>query len=152
MLTYLRFTPAEFQAIARVCRPLELTEQSFRTFKPFLVASLRGSEPALAERLGRMRSYQIGIIYQYVKERQGAAGAARSRPLRQLLSREDLREVAEACRALPLRDRFQSYARMRLVLHFREASPPLAAKLTGLSDSQFERLCRHVHARNNRRA
>lgn len=151
MKTYLRFTRAEYQALALACGSLELTDRSFRRLKPFLVASLRDTMPALAQRLALFRSYQIGIIYQYFKDQKRATEGRRT-PLRRFLSAEEFRAIAEACRGLPLRGRFLSYSRCRLILHFREAAPPLAAKLGSLSERQFERLCQRVSVRNNRSA
>ena len=50
MQTYLRFTRQEFEAIDRVCRRVELTEETFPGLQPFLVNSLRGLLPGLSER------------------------------------------------------------------------------------------------------
>jgi hypothetical protein len=146
MLTYLRFTRKEFQAIAQVCRPIELTEGSFRALQPFLVQSLQGLMPDLSNRIDGFRKYQVGILYQYLKERREAGG--RWHAPEWALSHEELQALAEACSGLTLQDRFLSYSKDFLVLHFRESSPPLAAKLARLSESQFKTLCERVRGRN----
>ena len=151
MQTYLRFTRPEFKAIARACRPLELTEDSFRSLKPFLIAALQPTKPELAQRIASLRTFQIGIIYQYLKDRREAKPGLR-RPAEQAITHEEFGILEEAFRRIRLQTRFLSYARDVLVLQFRQDVPPLAAKLARLSEGQFERLCDRMQQRNRRRS
>jgi hypothetical protein len=150
MQTYLRFTRTEYQAIARACRPLELTEESFRTIKPFLVQALRESLPELSARIATLRTFQIGIIFRYLKDRRERRPGGRCPRSEQTINHEELGILSEAFRNIRLQARFLSYSKDLLVLRFRESSPTLAAKLTGLSDSQFERLCDQMQQRDRR--
>jgi len=143
MLTYLRFTRQEFEAIAQVCRPIQLNEETFPALRHFLVESLGGTMPVLSGRIAGFRKYQVGIIYRHLKEHR-AAEAERGQAGECDLSFEELEALTEACRDLPLRGRFLGYARDILVHHFRVASPGLAGKLARLSDGQFEGLCERV--------
>jgi hypothetical protein len=150
MQTYLRFARTDIQAIVGVCRPLELTEESFRTLKPFLVGALRDIQPELSQRIAGLRTFQIGILFKYLKERREAAASRRRFPPEHSLNHEEFRVLSEAFRGIRLQARFLSYSRDLLVLQFREASPNLAAKLTCLSESQFERLCDHMQQRDRK--
>jgi hypothetical protein len=71
MPTYLRFTPAEFRAIARACRRLPLTDNSFRAFKRALAGALAPLAPELAERVARFHSYQAGILFEHLRRQRG---------------------------------------------------------------------------------
>src|SRR5437870_5107565 len=69
--TYLRFTPAEFRAIARACRPFPLADDTFPAFRRSLAAALTPAAPALARRVARFHSFQAGILFEYLRERRG---------------------------------------------------------------------------------
>jgi hypothetical protein len=116
------------------------------------VEGLLGPAPALAQRIGRFRTYQVGILFEFLKgQRQAAAlppgpatppGAADGD-----LTVAELRAIAQASRLLwrpggsP-----PSFADFRVHL-VGEVAPALARKLARFSDRQTQRLFRQVQER-----
>ena len=82
----------------------------------------------LSARIAGLRKYQVGIVYRHLKERREAEGRWRAAGCE--ITPEEYRALAEACRDLPLRGRFLSYARDILVHHFRADSPGSKTELT----------------------
>jgi hypothetical protein len=150
MLTYLRFTRSEFRAIEDACRPRRLNDRFFPAFQAFLVRALAGSHPELADRIAGFYRWQVGIVFEYLKERRRAArgrGRRRGRPAG--LTDAECDAVVQALAAVDAQDRFLSSYQHFLVRHFREAAPGLAKKLARLDGRQIERL--HEQVRRRRR-
>jgi hypothetical protein len=78
-LSYLRFTPAEFQHISRVVQTIELSEDFFPVFKYFLVESLIEIAPELAGRLAQLNRAKLILLYNFLRERRKAARSNRPR-------------------------------------------------------------------------
>jgi hypothetical protein len=72
-VTYLRFTRQEYRAMAAACRSVPLSDDFFPRFKEFLVEALLDPWPALAQRIGRFRTYQVGILFEFLKGQRQAA-------------------------------------------------------------------------------
>ncbi len=135
-MTFLRFTRSDYRAIVRACRPLELCDDFFPAFRAFLAEALAGTSPTLAARINALQTYQVGIIYEYLRERREANG----RDAGGRLTSAEYRAVLEACRTLVLQPRFRSSLRQILAHHFRRSWPGLARKLGTFTDRQIERL------------
>src|SRR5438552_1533807 len=74
---YLRFTPDEFRAISEVCRSIKLTDDFFPLLQYFLVESLTGTFPSLAERIAHFRGPKLTLLYGYLsKQRKNRKSAA----------------------------------------------------------------------------
>jgi hypothetical protein len=146
MPTFLRFRREEFHAIARLCRPVHLRDAFFPAFKAFLVESLTDACPALADRIAGFHRYQLGILFEYLKERRHAEALAGGKPGDLGLTAAEHQAVARAAATLVVHHRFLSCFRDCLVRYFRfgQGSPELAEKLARLSDRQVEQLCEQV--------
>ncbi len=79
--TYLRFTPAEYRVIARACRTLPIADDAFPAFQQGLAEALGSVAPALADRVSRFHTYQVGILFEHLRERRQPV--ALPEPLRQ---------------------------------------------------------------------
>ena len=112
-MSYLRFTPLEYQAICQLCRPLDLGDDFLPDFKGFLVASLLGDLPDLAKRIALLRRNQLRILFQHVRGRKAQAA--------DVLSAAELRALAQACRSLVGVPRFLHTCKDSLIRHFEEA-------------------------------
>jgi hypothetical protein len=149
MDTYLRFTPEEYRGIARACRSAQFTDDSFPGFRRLLVESLARTLPDLAGRIARFPAYQLGILYEFLKEqravRAGGNGPPACPPCD--LTAEELQAVAQVGEAFALPDRFRAAFKNFLVRKLWKSWPGLAGKLDRLSDGQLERLCRQIKAR-----
>jgi len=146
MKTYLRFTPKEYEFIARVCRPIDLTDDFFPIFKYFLVESLKGVCPDLGARIARFRKHEVGIVYEHLRAERKAAGAKRQPSPRPEavpepdLTAEEWVAVAHASRIFSLPEKFLHTFQEFLVQHFRRSLPELSRKLARFSERQMERL------------
>jgi hypothetical protein len=152
---YLRFTPEEFQSIWRVCRPVSLSDDRFPVFQRFLVQSLLERAPELAQRVARLRKYQVGIIFEYLKERrrfeQTHDPEPRPAEVREHgLTLEDFRAVVEVSGECVFGPRLLGQFRAFLVRRFRGTIPALSDKLARLSDGQMEGLYDLVQSRRGR--
>ncbi len=123
---YLRFTPAEYQAIARV-RRLDLDRYDPHLFRLILVLSLVDAEPELAERIRSLRDGEVRLLRDHLR----GEGKRRS------FTDEEWRAIAEACVSVPADARFARPFQPVLVRHFRKACPSLARKLGRMSVTQF---------------
>jgi hypothetical protein len=72
-MTYLRFSTKEYEAIAAACSSVPLSDDLFTRFKPFLVEALLDAFPALARRIALFHTYQLGILFEYLKVQRAAA-------------------------------------------------------------------------------
>jgi hypothetical protein len=131
-VSYLRFTPFEYQAICRLCRPLDLDDDFLPDFKGFLVASLLGDLPALAKRIALFRRNQLRVLFHHVRGPKAQAADA--------LTSEELRALSQACRSLIGVPRFLHTCKDSLIHHFEETRPALARKLVRMSADQFQEL------------
>jgi hypothetical protein len=151
MLTYLRFTRTEFRALESACRGRELSDRFFPRFKTFLVRALVGSHPELADRIAGFYTWQVGIVFEYLKEhRRAARGRRRGRGGPDGLTAAECDAVAQALAAVEAEDRFLTSYQHFLVRHFRDVAPGLAKKLARLDGRQIERLHEQVRRRRRR--
>ena len=154
MQTYLRFTPQEFQAISQACRPLDLVGGvSLPAFQRFVAEALRGTRPALADRIARFRKYQVGILYEHLKEQRasGAGPAGRAAeakgPAGCDLTAEEWRALSQAGELFRLQGGPPSSFKGFVLQQLGAASPALAQKLARLSDYQIAKLYHQARAR-----
>ena len=131
-MSHLRFTPAEYEALARV-RRLDLRGEDIPAFRLLLSALLFDDTPELAQRILRLRDGEVRLIRDHLRARK-----------RQSFTAEEWRAIAEACRILPATTRFARPVQAVLARHFRKASPGLARKLGRLSVTQFARVFEQV--------
>ena len=68
-MSYLRFTPDEFQHLWLACRGIDFRGDYFSGFKRHLVDSLSGTAPELARRLSRFRRQKLELLYCSLRER-----------------------------------------------------------------------------------
>jgi hypothetical protein len=139
-LSYLRFTPADYQALARACRAYDLARLDLLTFRDLLAAAVAGRSPDLAARVGGFNSGQIFLLQQHL--RSGEKGGARL-----ALTAAEWRTLAEWCGSAPGSTRFVGVFHRLLVRQLRKAAPGLARKLEGLNAAQLERLYEQVQRR-----
>jgi hypothetical protein len=135
-LSYIRFTPQEYQAILGLCRSLALRPEDLPIFRILLVESLAKSYPDLARRVDGFRPDQLRLLFRRVRRRRGAC--------RVEFTAEERRALHRACAAFPLPGRFKRHLQDALVRRFRQEAPGLAEKLTRLDARQFERLYEEV--------
>jgi hypothetical protein len=133
-LSYLRFTPPEYRAVASACGRFRLVDHDLPTFHLLLVAAL-GPLPGLAGRIAGLRGRRLEILYLHFRERQRPAAAGRHD-----LTFEELHLLAVACDTAPFRVRFARPFQSVLVELFEGARPELARKLAALSGRHFNRL------------
>jgi len=136
-LSYIRFTPQEYQAILGLCRSLALRDEDLPIFRILLVESLAKSYPELVRRVDSFRPDQLRLLFRRVRRRR--RGASRIE-----FNAEERRALSRACAAFPLPGRFKRHLQDALVRRFRQEAPGLAAKLTRLDARQFERLYEEV--------
>jgi hypothetical protein len=141
-LSYLRFTPSEYRALALLCRPLQLEDAFFRDFKAYLVRTLLESLPELAKRVALFTNAKLRILFDHFREqgRKGPAG----------FTTEELRLLTQACNSLVHPHRFLHYYKHTLVRHFRKTHPVLAVKLARLSEDHFREVYRRVRERRRK--
>jgi len=146
MSSYLRFSPDEYEAIARAYHLLP-EAGSYRAFRSLLAGALREGRPELAGRVAGFDTRQVGLLRAHLEGRAGPGPSGGE-------------EDAAACR-LTWRE-WQAVARAGAVfclldggLHgfkgflLRQAGPPLAEKLARLDDAQIARL--YIGVRSGRR-
>jgi hypothetical protein len=138
MLTYLRFTPNEFQAISRACRSIPLRDDFFAAFQSSLVAVLTAAKPDLARRIASLRLYQVGILFQYLKGQDETSPA---------FTAAECQAVARVCGSVVLPPRFVGSFRDALVGHLTSIWPGLADKLARLSEQEVGQLFEQVRQR-----
>jgi hypothetical protein len=143
-MTHLRFSPADYRSLCRLCQARPPTGDDFAAFRRFLLDSLAETRPSLAERIAELDGHRLGILYDHFSKR-APADAARGQ--RHRFSGEELQVLAEACEPFHGPVRFVRYLRVALVEHLRDLFPDLARKVARLSDRQFERLYKQVTGR-----
>jgi hypothetical protein len=145
LVSYLRFTPSEYEAISRLNRSLSLNRYPLPAFRRLLIASLADTLPELARRVAGLRRQQIQLLYRHLQDRPRAER-------RHDLAPEEVGLVADAAGPLLFRARFARHLKRALVEHFGAVSPALATKLERLSLYRFEALCEQVQERVRRGA
>jgi len=142
-MTHLRFSPGEYHALCRACCPIKLDRKPLHILKWFLARSLAGTMPDLAQRIARLRRYELQILHDHLREHRQPEREHR-------LTREEFEMLAVEYGPFLLHARFVRPLRRALVEHFRGASSGLAAKLDQLNHRQFEVLCEQVQERTRR--
>jgi hypothetical protein len=140
-VTWLTFSPREYQAIARLCRSLDPRKNTHK-LKRHLVQALAPSLPPLAERIGQLRHCELRLIQNHFQECQ--------RPSEHGLTAEEIRSLTEACGILLCHARFARPLRGLVLSHLRKGHPELGRKVDRLTVAQFETLCEHVKQRVER--
>ena len=97
-MSYLRFSPAEYRAVSRICRRLDLGSYNSPTFQRVLALALSDASPMLAERIGRFQRAEVRLLYDH--QRAEAKGAQPPFPS------EEWRKLGEACESVPATHRF----------------------------------------------
>jgi hypothetical protein len=128
VVTHLRFSPQEYQAISHLCRPLDLHRYPWHALKRLLVYSLA----ELGQRIAQMGREEFKILHDHFRESQRLEGQHE-------LSPEELSVVAQAGGPLLFNARFVRPLKRALVQR-----PDLATKLERMSHTQFEMLCQQV--------
>jgi len=144
-MSYIRFLPEEYQAITRLCRPLNLKRYRPPTLQRFLVWALAKRMPALAQRIGEFPRRELRLLHDHLWEQ-------RRPEERHSLTEEEFGLVGEAFGPLLFNLRFIRPVKRALVQHFRDSHPDLARKLELLSFRHFEILCEQVQERTRRSA
>lgn len=133
-MSFVRFTPREYRAIAEACRGLDLRRLRPADLRRQLAAAVEEALPALAERIARMGTHKLLLI------------AAHFRPRRHepALTPAELKALTEAFGPLLHEVRFARPLRRVMAQEVAPEAPNLAAKLYDLSPEEFQRLCERV--------
>jgi hypothetical protein len=135
-LSYLRFSPVEYQTLCNLCVQKRLGAHNLPAFKRLLVSGLNETSRDLARRVARLRGGKMELLYYHFRERTPAARP--SMPFD--LDEEERATVVEACQSTPFPVRLVRPFKNVLIDQFEETRPELAQKLRWLSGQQFERL------------
>ncbi len=138
-MAYIRFTPDEFDAISRLCRPLDLGKTRPQFLKRLLVASLAEPLPRLAERVAALSPQQFHILIARLSEPTAEQSHG--------LTEAEVELVAEAGGVLIAHTRFAHVLKRSLVRRLVEWHPTLAVKVGRLSAAQFGLLCQEANER-----
>jgi hypothetical protein len=144
-MSYLRFSPQEYQVICRLAEKLPLSGTELPALKHFLVAYLPLDWLDLTMRISRLDHRQMRLLYERLKKERGETAAADPK---HPFTDEEMDAIAEACAAVVFPARFLRYFRASLVNHLRDRFPDLARKIARLSERQFERLYESVKGRS----
>src|SRR5579884_806449 len=99
LMSFLRFTPQEYGALAAVCERLDLGSHGLPAFRRLLAVALAETHPQLARRVDRLRRGEAELLYHHFRPRPPAA-------VRHDLTDEELSAFAQACGAAALPVRF----------------------------------------------
>jgi hypothetical protein len=135
-LSYLRFSPHEYQTLSNLTIQKELGDCNLPTFKRLLVSGLKETDPGLAQRIVRLRGRRLELLYYHFRERKPPVPSATPYDL----DAEERALVVEACVSAPFPVRLVRPFKNVLIGQFEETRPELAQKLRWLSGHQFERL------------
>jgi hypothetical protein len=136
-MCYLRFSPDDYQALTRLCRPGLTFPFDLTAFKQFLLLALCDARPALAERIAGLGRRQVRVLHDHFAAR---AAAVRSAAQGHGLGPKEMRVLREACRCYPATVRFLWPFRANLVNVLQGVFPALAEKVRQMSDEQFRGL------------
>ncbi len=136
-MNYLRFSPAEYEAVAGVWQARNLHSDPPHSFKHVLAKALSVRFPELAKRISRFGKTALRILGNHLRQQQ---------PLDEQhdFSAEEISMLAAAGGGLLCNARFIQALRRTLVQYFHHDHPELARKLDRLSLRQFESLCAQV--------
>jgi hypothetical protein len=135
-VSYLRFTPDDYRALASLWETLSLRHETPYTVKRRLVEALAQSHSGLAVRLAGFHTRQLRVLCDHLRGRKPIG--------RHGLNAGELRLLTRAAGGLLSHVRFIQPMRRFLVQHFRDKHPSLAEKLHTMSLGQFELLCRQA--------
>jgi hypothetical protein len=137
-LSYLRFTPDEYQTMADLCRWQRLGRLHQPAFRRHLADALKDINPDLAKRIARLGRAKLSVLYWHFRERTLVVKSPTQ------FTTQDLQLVAEACVTAPFPVRLVRPFKTVLVELFQDDWPGLARKLARLSGHQFEQLYEQV--------
>ncbi len=135
-MSYLRFSPDEYQTLCNLILQKRLGDHNLPVFKRLLVSGLNETDRELARRVARLRGRRLEMLYYHFRER--TPPVRLSTPYD--LDPEERAIVAEACQSTPFPVRLVRPFKNVLIGQFEETRPELAQKLRWLSGHQFERL------------
>jgi hypothetical protein len=144
-MSYLRFHPHEYEAIARACRPLDLRSHLPHTLKRFLVAALADGHAALAERVACFPPWKLQILLRHLQDLQPAAATP-------AFTDAEVEALADAFGPLLAFARSGRLLKRSVVRCLLADRPDLAGKVHRLNPEQFEALCGQVRRRLRRGA
>jgi hypothetical protein len=139
-LSHLRFTPAEYQAVADARHRLDLVHFDPPSFRSILALSVADHSSALAARVLRFTDGQVRLLYDHLRPKPPALPRQRFTP-------EEWRTLLEACRTFPPSARFARPLQRFLIACFRDWSPELGRKVARMDAGQFEWLLGQVRRR-----
>ena len=142
VVSCLRFSPREYQAICDICLSLNLNRCRPQSLKRLLAQSLADDLPPLAERIALFRRQEIQLLHEHLR--------GPRRPAEHDLTPEEVEMLAEAGGSLLFTVRFSGLLKHAMVQHFRDNHGELAAKLGRLSHGCFEMLCEQVKLRREK--
>lgn len=144
MATFLRFSRSEYQAIAALCRSLNLERCTPHILRQVLFHSLIKMMPSLARRIRDFSGQQLRILHEHLREQHRPS-------IRSRFTADEFGLLVEAFGSLLFNLRFVRPLKKALVEHFQVILPVLATKLERLSSSEFEELCEQVQQRVRRK-
>jgi hypothetical protein len=137
VMDYVRFSRPHYEAIARVCRPLDPDAFPPHKLRRFLVDALAGTHPVLADRIAALPLGGVLLLHRHLWGKGRPAGSCG-------LTDEEVRAVAERFGPLLLTSRFGQALRRSLAVELAERTPDLAVKLDAMSREEFVSLCERV--------
>jgi hypothetical protein len=137
----LRFARPEYEAIARVCRAVDLHVCLPHDLKRLLVGALAEAEPALAQRLARLRLNHVQTLLRHLR------ADARPPAGPDTLTDAEVGELAVTFGPLLTSARFGRVLKRAVVRSLLPRSPGLAEKVHYLRPEQFEAVCQEVRRR-----
>jgi hypothetical protein len=150
MLNYLRFTRADYEAIADACSPHVLRAGSLRAFRSRLVDALGPAHPQLADRLADLRMRQVRILYKFVVSHSASGEWVVCRPPERTsaaageLTLQEWQTLAKASDAFWLHDASIAAFWQFLLQNVSPKSPVLATKLARFTEGQIVKLYQRV--------
>ena len=152
IVSYLRFTREEFQALRRACDLVDLTDDFFAVFKAYLVELLSDTLPILAIRIARFRRRQLELLYGCLRRQKASEVKNQGQTLKREpdfgLTCEELQAIRRASGPFFLFDGSVHSYQKYLVYNFVNTRPGLAAKLARLHPRQIRRLYQQAKKRS----
>ncbi len=142
-MSFLRFTRPEYQAIAAVCRPLNLERCTPNILRQVLVRSLGPEMAELARRIGGLSGQQLRLLHDHLRQHQRPS-------IRSDFTATEFSRLVDVFGSLLHTVRFVRPLKRPLVEHFQSIWPELAVKLEQLSYTEFEELCDEVQKQTQR--
>ena len=136
-MNHLRFSPADYRAVAAARSRLDLFGHDLPTFRLALALSLADHSPELAERIRRLTDPEARVLREHLQGEQRESAQRRFGP-------DEWSALVLASRCLPLSARFARPLQKLLVRYFRDSAPGLARKVGRMNSAQFDRLLDQV--------